>query len=205
MRRLAALLVVFSLASCKEKNKDSKQVAALARELQAFGQQGDIPASAAHRDWLLDHIAWDELLAVLVIDAMHMLEAERREDAIPAFQRDLDQPSDNTIKKRRRSIMILSVALGNSPCKVVAPGSEDAEWARARLSTAPPTDGLSPASIEFVQKMQAKLSALGRLYHIDCARKQVHVLVAVTKSGLLLPVIRPLDRPEQNPADAAVP
>ena len=114
-----------SAACSKKGDSATTHIAALGRELQAFGQNGDVPASAAHREWLIDHIGWNELIGVFIGDVLSQAQPEQRQDAMHAFQIDINEPSDNTMFRRRRSLMRLSIAAGNGKCKVIKASADD--------------------------------------------------------------------------------
>lgn len=200
-----ALLGLTSTASCSKKaDADTTHIAALGRELQAFGQNGDVPASATHREWLIDHIGWNELIGVFIGDVLGQAQPEQRQEAMHAFQIDINEPSDNTMFRRRRSLMRLSIAAGNGKCKVIKASADDRDWARKMVSSPTPTDGLDAPTIELVTKLRAKVAKLDRFYQLDCGRKQVRLIVAHLGKGITLPLLRTI-RPEPNQATPGVP
>jgi hypothetical protein len=207
-----SLAVALALPACKDGNSDTTQVAALARELQAFGQLGDIPASAAHRDWLLEHIGWDELIGVFIADALSQLEPERREQAMASFLIDVRTPTDTTMDRRKLSLTRLTVALGNNKCKVIKAGAEDRAWAEKAVSAPAQTEGLSPENVQVVTDLRARVAKLSHFYTIDCGRKMVHIVVAPLDKEHVLPMIRDMKgggpataTPGSGPPDAPGP
>ncbi len=210
MRPVSACLVatfalcVSATACSKKGDAATTHIAALGRELQAFGQNGDVPASAAHREWLIDHIGWNELIGVFIGDVLNQAQPEQRQEAMHAFQIDINEPSDNTMFRRRRSLMRLSIAAGNGKCTVIKASADDHDWARKMVSAPAPTDGLDAPTIELVTKLRAKVAKLDRFYQLDCGRKQVRLIVAHLGKGIVLPLLRTI-RPEPDEAGPGVP
>ncbi|MCC6997910.1 MAG: hypothetical protein IT370_25065 [Deltaproteobacteria bacterium] len=199
-----ALVLGTSTACSKKGDSATTHVAALGRELQAFGQNGDVPASAAHREWLIDHIGWNELIGVFIGDVLTQAQPEQRQEAMHAFQIDINEPSDNTMFRRRRSLMRLSIAAGNGKCSVIKASADDHDWARKMVSAPAPTDGLDAPTIELVTRLRAKVAKLDRFYQLDCGRKQVRLIVAHLGKGIVLPLLRTI-RPAPGDGPPGVP
>lgn len=199
-----ALCLAASAACSKKGDPATTHIAALGRELQAFGLNGDVPASAAHREWLLDHIGWDELIGVFIGDVLNQAQPEQRQEAMHAFQIDINEPSDNTMFRRRRSLMRLSIAAGNGKCSVIKASADDHDWARKMVSAPAPTDGLDAATIDLVTRLRAKVARLDRFYQLDCGRKHVRLIVAHLGKGIVLPLLRTI-RPEPGDGPPGVP